>query len=612
MNIKQTAGGLLLMSAILASCSDNLDLITPQYFPFQEKEEGRWGMISADGNVLFSEEFKQTPTVAIGERFAVPSKSGNFTVYDTEEKPNVVIEGLKEMSFFYGDVAVAVKPGSHIFLLNSDGTTRKDLKELAGKSVKTVNSFNEDAAVFSTTDGFYGLMDTDGNVLVQPEYVQMSSQLTNGRILAVHKQYKAFVDNNDVKKVIYSLLDASGKELCKIKGDKYERVNMDLTGSGYVNVVVSKDDEQMGALLNDKAEYAFEPRSKFPVVIFEYDGKVYFEDEDQERGVADLDGEIILRPKYEYCSPSMDDLFMVKLNEEEEYFLVNDEGERQKGTSYEQIILFSLKEKYAYGRKEEGNWRLFDSDGEKVKLDVDVYNMSSTLYNFTIHSDYFDASAFVQQLDMNAEGGFGLTLDMSLEQLKEWIDKADEERYVSPFLDLDSAVADSETEVCEEPDESFYDEFQPDFATDENPAEVTGVRNDELGKYLMEHFLSGGSVFNMDRNAYEVSVLYNQPVFSYYSYLNDNFDLEENYMVYPLNPQTVEIKIPLNTTAMQKSADILKALKSKVHAKNVQKTSDTHLCLQLENGNIFTAEIYDNMLHLRWHNAKAQVVAPAQ
>lgn len=45
-----------------------------EYIPFQETDDGQWGMISMDGKVLFKDEFKNKPTIVRDGRFFVRTK----------------------------------------------------------------------------------------------------------------------------------------------------------------------------------------------------------------------------------------------------------------------------------------------------------------------------------------------------------------------------------------------------------------------------------------------------------------------------------------------------------------------------------------------------------
>ena len=63
-----------------------------EYIPFQESENGLWGMISSDGEVLFTEEFKNPPTYAKEGRFMVKNNQDLWEIFTTESKPQKVGE----------------------------------------------------------------------------------------------------------------------------------------------------------------------------------------------------------------------------------------------------------------------------------------------------------------------------------------------------------------------------------------------------------------------------------------------------------------------------------------------------------------------------------------
>ena len=65
----------LLLTLLASSCTKKS---TVEFLPFQSEEDGRWGLISPKGEVLFTEEFEREPTVARNGRFMVRDKDGNF------------------------------------------------------------------------------------------------------------------------------------------------------------------------------------------------------------------------------------------------------------------------------------------------------------------------------------------------------------------------------------------------------------------------------------------------------------------------------------------------------------------------------------------------------
>lgn len=65
---------LLFMVMILSSCNkETNDYVTA--FPYMETDKGKWGMITTDGEVLFSQEFKNQPTVVRNGVFLVKNEA---------------------------------------------------------------------------------------------------------------------------------------------------------------------------------------------------------------------------------------------------------------------------------------------------------------------------------------------------------------------------------------------------------------------------------------------------------------------------------------------------------------------------------------------------------
>ena len=58
------------LGTILVSCEKRGNMGV-EYVPYQETEKGQWCMISPAGEVLFSEEFKNEPTVVKDGLFMV-------------------------------------------------------------------------------------------------------------------------------------------------------------------------------------------------------------------------------------------------------------------------------------------------------------------------------------------------------------------------------------------------------------------------------------------------------------------------------------------------------------------------------------------------------------
>ena len=81
----------IMAGLFMASCTSKNDPLNEvEYFPFQESKDGNWGMIGIDGKVLFSEEFKNMPTMAVNGRFMVKNSDGLWEIYTAEKKPEKI------------------------------------------------------------------------------------------------------------------------------------------------------------------------------------------------------------------------------------------------------------------------------------------------------------------------------------------------------------------------------------------------------------------------------------------------------------------------------------------------------------------------------------------
>lgn len=608
MNKRFLLGLSMLVALVFASCSDEWDLVRPQYIPFQEKEDGRWGMMASDGEVLFSGEFKRKPSLVHSGRFAVRGSNGLYSVYVADENPEVVAEGLRSVTNFYGDVAVAVKPGGYVFLMNDDGSVRVELQKLSGKKVKQVDAFFEGHAVFVTEEDLCGLIDTDGKVVIEPKYAAMSA-MVKGHVLAVDRKYKqAYAGDDEVKKaVVYTLLDSKGSEVCQIKGDKYEGVALGLTGSGYVRVSVKKNDDVVTAFLDKDGEYVVEPSTKFANWATEIDEKIFFTNEDGECGVADLDGDIIIRPKYSQFQLLMKDRYFVKTTDDDTGYLIDEDGERIKGSAYEAALSLDFHDRYSFVRREEGDWRVIDSDAEKLEMDVKIYDIDMNVLPGSIYADYVDVKDFVSRLDVSERGAFGATMDMTLQQAYEWYTAAEAAPFVSSYFDnsYDSYYFDGDSDDDSTDSIAAVEAWETSERAGRESVptvnDLPGEVNDSLGALLYEAATGMARTLRVDKGGYSLNVEYAHAVADWFYAYDDNFNSYRYYKVYPQLPARLQLTVPLNQAAKDKAGEILTELQKKFPTSRVLESSSERFVMELPGGRMtITAFVIKKDLVIRW------------
>ena len=160
----------ILASLIFTACSKTSDECV-EYIPFQESENGLWGMIAPNGEVLFSEEFEEKPTVAHNGRFFIQTNNGTWEMYTAEKKPQPIGKEYAHISGFHNGVAIVAEKGKPVSIIDTEGNTIKVLDSIAGKKVYGVRPFKNNYAVFLTTDSLMGAVNRNGNCIIKPEYI---------------------------------------------------------------------------------------------------------------------------------------------------------------------------------------------------------------------------------------------------------------------------------------------------------------------------------------------------------------------------------------------------------------------------------------------------------
>lgn len=133
---------LLFMVMILSSCNkETNDYVTA--FPYMETDKGKWGMITTDGEVLFSQEFKNQPTVVRNGVFLVKNEANLWEIYKAEKKPEKIGSEYTGATIFSNGRAIVCEKDKYITIIDTEGKAIKTLDEIDGKRVNTVFRFQE-------------------------------------------------------------------------------------------------------------------------------------------------------------------------------------------------------------------------------------------------------------------------------------------------------------------------------------------------------------------------------------------------------------------------------------------------------------------------------------
>lgn len=412
----------MVMVSCFAACGEKDDWDV-EYVPFQESEGGNWGLISPDGEVLFSEEFKEMPSVALNGRFVVRNADGLFEIYTAEKKPQKVGGEYLSVGLFYDKVAPAVEKGKPIQFIDKDGDVEFVFDKVDGKTVTSCSDIINGTAVFKCGD-YYGVVSSSGKVLIEPKYALMEKDPSN-RFLCVDKKYIGELDED---KVVWQVLDKDGEELFSMKASKFkipEQLSWSFADRRFIfdDMVIlktEKDGHNVCGLMKFDGEWMLKPSSKVRSVVDYRKGKLVYYD-GTGYGLMDKEGEVIIRAKYDKMRFVTDEILMVKKSGESEYTLINIEDEEIGNDSYRNIHNVKMNGQNLFAKVGKKEWALIDLAGKEVKLKTsieDIYEGSFNTIPFSFQnyiSDYVDVDALVNSLNLTDKGFLGLTLNQNPE-----------------------------------------------------------------------------------------------------------------------------------------------------------------------------------------------------
>ncbi len=392
----------------LASCSSDSEPEC-EYIPFQETEDGLWGMIAPDGEVLFKEEFKNQPTMAIEGRFMVKNEKGRWQIFTAEKKPRQVGSEYIGVTEFHNGRALAVEPNKPITLIDKEGKVVKTLDKIGGKPVTKASEFSEGLARVQIGED-WGMIDLDGNLVVPADYCELAD-CGDGKVLGIHKKYRETLEQGE-KKAKICVMDKKGTVLYSINIEKYEYVT-DRYVEGCLKVAQDKGGETCYGLLDEKGEWKLKPSAKWNDLRDIANDKIIFYHNDG-YGLANLQGEVIIRSKYKSLRFADNELLLAQKegDENEKYILIDQkEQEVSKEDFFDYLGTFKkFGGKGLFVKLAKKEWGIMTPKGELLKELPDIVNVDYALNDTYVESDFLDVPALLDAAGLKKDGCDGMTL----------------------------------------------------------------------------------------------------------------------------------------------------------------------------------------------------------
>ena len=406
-NINKLSCLLLTLIALLSSCGQkSADL---EYIPFRSSYDGRWGMISTDGKVLFDAEFNEMPQAAYCGRFFIKNNDGKYELYTADAKPQQV--GGKtwaDVSDFSDGLALAAEEGKPVAIINREGEQVADLSKIDGKTILAAKGLYEGYAIVETEDGTKGIVDDGGKTIIAPGKYKELEYIGEGKCLALDKKF----ENAEKDQMVLQIISLKGKTLGELNTSK---INLEGARSSeslqFVNGLLGAyDTDGRGGLINEKGEWVLQPSEKIKHVIAVKGDNFIYSGEDG-MGVMDKNGEILIRGKYFMLQWAGDGLlwaFDTKGDYKDKIMLINLKDDILGKERFENG--YTLIDGTRIAQLGKHDYGFIDEKGEVKKLDknVNIAEIGLPKHDQWVESQYVDVERIVASLELEGQKMYGI------------------------------------------------------------------------------------------------------------------------------------------------------------------------------------------------------------
>lgn len=395
------------IAVTVASCSGKPEL---SYMPAKAEGDSNWGLVDANGEFLFTDEFSDRPSPVVNGYFFVEEGDG-YTVYKAEKNPKQVgdLSGLKGCGFYNDGLMPVVHKGEHISFVDGSGKTKFTLENVDSVSVSAaMNMFVNGRCAIRTSDDKWGAIDTEGNVVVKPKYENPVLFVEDIALVKDAQSGESYIIDRDgnTKASVSGNISSGGVFI-----DGYTIVQIEGPDSGEESrMAIVKGDGEL-TKLPSAVKYVKTWNSKY----------IVFESSDYEYGILSVDGDVKVRAKYDNIELLANGKFIG--NRDGKYMYVSPDGDTEKlpgevgaavGFPYQFSKVFDFKFELVSEDDDDDELQLRTYNGKKVGKEMDRYKGRIELDN--IYSDYFDYADVTRKfMDMfDADGLKGYPFDSTM------------------------------------------------------------------------------------------------------------------------------------------------------------------------------------------------------
>ena len=395
-----------------------------EYIPFLEDADGKYGLISPDGEVLFSEKFKHCPTIATEGRFWAMNKEGFYELYTTDSEPEKLDGEFRYVSPFFHGRAIATPRDKHIAIIDKKGETLVSLKKIDKYTPDYITSMAEGHAVFGV-DTLQGVINYKGEMIVKPSYYVIAP-MNDGMMVAVDRAYALGPDiTGKMPKGYATVINDHGEKVLKISSRKYAACSP-FVYDGYLPVAAVKDSTLAWGIIDMKGVEIVKPSASMTQITEMQGENFIYRDKDDKYGVRNIKGENILEAKYEILSFVGKDIVMADANpyfketpdDSEKARLISIGKDKGSLGKYQQAtIFFPDSYKYAFVQSKSGKWSILDRNGVHLDNLPSIRHIEINFGDDLIQSDYINIDIFLSNVGFSQAGVDSLSFSSSVKKV---------------------------------------------------------------------------------------------------------------------------------------------------------------------------------------------------
>lgn len=513
-----------LLMSVTTSCDRHGSMPEVTHLPFKAVKSDNWGLIGTDGTVLFEDEFYRKPSVVINGVFHVEDADGRLEYFTIGKTPKAI--GTKSYiagGFCTEGLIPVVTEKEGISFLKKNGDIAFVFEEYEDMRIVAVNSyFSDGLCLFKTEDSQYGYIDAEGHVVIQPKYIYATPFCEGIAIV-----------NDDTKEIF-----GSDFNIINTKGEKIAKLNADMTADRLFLSYNLYSDGLLyfgGKVFNRKGEIAFRLSDKVARVFPYHDGMAIFEDEDENYGLMNNKGEIVVRAKYDEPGYiTKDRAFFI----EDETECISFNGDRLFKSEYP---IIPVAENRCIIRTKKEN---YFTDYNGTPLNKDSYSDISVpsspfpdlflayVYDHNwdctqwVHSDYYDAETHIASVlnVLNKTGVENISMGMSVVDLKKYYNMGESSQHSYDYWDNFKGVTGSGN--LKTTYKIYFTEWMADYSGYNRNAKVRHI--------FINIDWSDVIVSNAGKRIREAIPVYLENIGFYYHGHNDNWE-DEAWDIYMSN-----------------------------------------------------------------------------